>query len=179
MTTAMTAFIYPENDWTAAEAVMKIQALAASLDYPVYSIPKDFSIPKEVNEMDTNDILPMILAIHNTVYAIFIAVDASEIDEYTQVELQMLSLSKASKRIYCLVPYGFKLKLENIKNAKVYRFNREDLNSIIKVLRQMINDIEQEKPAKLILSELLSPLLLLFLLMHFWAQNQAKILANE
>jgi len=107
----MITFLYPKDDWTAAEIVMKIQALAASQGYNVYSTPKNTK--RNIDEIN--------MKLSKTEYAIFMAVDVNKIDEDTQTELEILS--KTAKRICYLVPYGFKLK--NIKRNNIYRFKHD------------------------------------------------------
>ncbi|NAY82369.1 MAG: hypothetical protein GU362_05770 [Thaumarchaeota archaeon] len=131
----MITFLYPKDDWTAAEAVMKIQALAASQGYNVYSTLKNTR--RNINEIN--------MKLAKTKYAIFIAIDAKKIDADTQQELK--TLSESSAEIYYVIPEKFEEKLSIKENAHVYKYIRSDPNSLFNSVNQVLGDIEKKQKA--------------------------------
>jgi len=128
----MITFIYPKDDWTAAETVMKMQALAASQGSDVYSTPKNTR--RNINDIN--------MKLAKTKYAIFIAIDAENIDADTQQELKTLSESRAE--IYYVIPEEFEQKLHT--KGQVYRYRRSDYPlSLINSVQQVLSDIERKQ----------------------------------
>jgi hypothetical protein len=128
----MITFIYPKDDWTAAETVMKMQALAASQGSDVYSTPKNTR--RNINDIN--------MKLAKTRYAIFIAIDAENIDADTQQELKTLSESRAE--IYYVIPEEFEQKLHT--KGQVYRYRRSDYPlSLINSVKQVLSDIERKQ----------------------------------
>jgi hypothetical protein len=129
----MITFIYPKDDWTAAETVLKMQALAASQGYNVYTTPKNTK--RNINDIN--------MKLAKTKYAIFIAIDAQEIDMDTQQELKTLSESRAE--IYYVVPEKFKPVIPIKVNVHIYRYVRSNPSSLFNSVRKVLNDIREKQ----------------------------------
>jgi len=129
----MITFIYPKDDWTAAETVMKMQALAASQGYDVYSTPKNTK--RNINDIN--------MKLAKTKYAIFIAIDAENIDADTEQELK--TLSESSAEIYYVIPEEFEQKLHLKETEHVYRYERSDPRSLLNSVQQVLSDIKKKQ----------------------------------
>jgi len=128
----MITLIYPEGDWTAAEVVIKMQALAASQGYKVYVTPKNTRRDEEHIK----------LQLRKTVYAIFTAIDKRDVDENSLWELKFLH--KNDVVIYYAVPGGFHLPEGLYKRKNVFYFSRDDPEEIIKSLDDILAKIKKE-----------------------------------
>jgi len=132
----MITFIYPRDDWTAAETIMKMQALAASQGYSVYATPKN-----TIRDMDYIKI-----ELSKTRYAIFIAIDADSIDDDTNYELSFLK--DKNIETYYVVTEG--LEIEESDNVFRCGSTPEDtLESIQKIQSMRKEGDDGEKSAAL------------------------------
>lgn len=123
-------FVYPKEDWTAAEMAMKMQAFAASQDIDVYFPPKAGRRNEEL----------IARKLSKGKYAIFLAHDKTELDDDTKWEINYLK--KRGTPLYSIVPDNM---VNNIKNFgiinNIYEYdanNPEELkNALEKLLRKI------------------------------------------
>lgn len=148
----MITFIYPKDDWTAAEIVVKMQALAASQNIKVYSPPKN-------TRRDEQEIA---MKLAKTKYSIFLAYDVHAIDEYTTWELKFLSERKTE--IYSVVPDDLVDELIKLGiGANIYPYKYGERTELITSVKKIIDEIKtkEDKKGDSDLGELLTFLLLL------------------
>ena len=129
-TFVMLTFIYPRNDWTAVEVVLKIQALASSQNYKVYATPKN---TRRDEEMIKRKLL-------KTRYAIFVAIDSTEPDEDTIRELRFLK--ERNVRIYGIVQSSFRRDLVADFLDKKYVVNKRDPKGFIEAFSNILTEIK-------------------------------------
>jgi len=128
----MITFIYPRDDWTAAETIMKMQALAASQGYSVYATPKN-----TIRDMDYIKI-----ELSKTRYAIFIAIDADSIDDDTNYELSFLK--DKNIETYYVVTEEFRKQLPEIDDNRVYVYEKKDPQALIESVNKTLRDIKNK-----------------------------------
>jgi len=129
----MITFIYPKDDWTAAETIMKMQALAASQGYSVYATPKN-------TRRNMNDIE---IKLSKTRYAIFIAIDAESIDDDTRDELSFLKDNNIET--YYVITEDFKKQLSEIDDNRLYIYERKDPQALIEAVNKILRDIKNKE----------------------------------
>ena len=153
----MITFIYPKEDWTAAEMAMKVRGLAGSRNLRVYTTPKH---GKRDNEQVYNKL-------KDTKYAIFLAYDQTEIDLETREELNFLK--KHGIPVYFVIPDTME---ENVtvlgfeKDVYTYKLgNRENLTQILKTILMELTSRDDKKEDFWVLIVLVG--LILFVLFLF------------
>lgn len=154
----MITFIYPKDDWTAAEIVVKMQALAASQNIRVYSPPKN-------TRRDEREIA---MKLAKTKYSIFLAYDAHTIDEDTAWELKFLSERKT--KIYSVVPDVQVDELMKIGiDENIYPYKYGERTELITSVKKIIDEIKTKdgKKGDSDLGETLTFLLLLGMILFF------------
>ena len=155
----MITFLYPRDDWKAAEIAVKIQALAASQNVKVYSTPKNV----RRNEQEIAKKLA------KTKYAFFVSYDADFIDSDTSWELRYLG--DLGIEIYYVVPHVFVSKLQGLGiSQNIYTYSYGDSTELIDSVKQLIRHLEAKSKSPEGTAgqeEALSFLLLLGMLLFF------------
>ena len=129
----MIAFLYPKEDWTAAEIALKIQAVAASQDIEVYSVPKFQKNRKEL----------IFQRLSKTSQAIFLAYDVKSLDEDTQDHL--IFLKEKKKPVYFIIPKDMENTVKALgfaENIRVY--NPADRMAIIPITESLLEDLKND-----------------------------------
>ena len=155
----MIAIIYPKDDWDAIELAFKVQAIASSKGYKVYSPPKN----------SRRDNVEVFLQLNKVQYGIFLAYSSKKIDKDTLEELKHLMKNK--KPVYSIIPEKLTSKIKDVGfKENVYSFKTDDYKAAIESINKAIDDIQiQTKKATapligaLILFGIILLLLLLFL----------------
>lgn len=138
----MLTFIYPKGDWAAVELVIKIQALAASQDYKVYVTPKN----------TRRDEINIKRRLKNTKYAVFVAIEANTIDEYTKEELKFLKTLGIP--IYTMISKEFsrckdaREIINLLEKDKIFIVDKNNPKSIINTLSKILRDIKEGEQQK-------------------------------
>jgi hypothetical protein len=131
--TDMIAFLYPKEDWTAAEIALKIQAVAASQDIEVYSVPKFQKNRKEL----------IFQRLSKTSQAIFLAYDVKSIDEDTQDHLMFLKEKK--KPVYFIIPKDMENTVGALGFAQNIRlYDPADKMAIIPITESLLEDLKND-----------------------------------
>ena len=129
----MITFVYPRDDWKAAEIAVKLQALAASQNIKVYSTPKNV-------RRDDEEIAKKLA---KTKYAIFIAYDADAIDTNTIWELE--SLLGLGIEIYSVVPHVFVSELQRLGiSQNIYPYSYGGSTELINSVKQLVTHLEEK-----------------------------------
>ena len=129
----MIAFLYPKEDWTAAEIALKIQAVAASQDIEVYSVPKFQKNRKE----------QIIQRLSKVSQAIFLARDVKEIDDDTRE--QLIFLKEKSKPVYFIIPKGMENQATALGFSENIRaYDPDDKMAIIQITESLLEDLKND-----------------------------------
>ena len=130
----MIGFIYPKDDWTAAEIAIKMQALAASQGKKVYSPPKNTRRNKKEIEIMLSRIK----------HAIFLAYDNKNIDDDTKWELEVLKNHGAD--IYFVVPKDMIPALKSLGiQDNIYSYEAGDHKALIQTLERITDDLKKRE----------------------------------
>ena len=129
----MITFIYPKEDWTAAELAMKVRGLAGSRNLRVYSTPKH---GRRDDEM-------VYRKLRKTTYAVFLAYDQIYIDNDTEKELRFIKKHKIP--IYFIVPENMNGKIRELGfGDNIYPYQLGNIDQ----LRETLNEILMKQVAK-------------------------------
>ena len=129
----MITFVYPKDDWKAAEIAVKIQALAASQNIKVYSTPKN--VRRDDQEIAKN--------LAKTKYAIFLAYDAEVVDVDTGWELKYLI--DRNIEIHSVVPHAFVSELRRLGiYQNIYPYSYGESSEFIDSVKKLITHLEEE-----------------------------------
>jgi hypothetical protein len=133
----MIAFLYPKEDWTAADIALKVQAVAASQDIEVYSVPKYQQNRRE----------QIYQKLSKVSHAIFIARDIKTIDPDTREHLNYLK--DKGKDVYFLVPAGMESEAEALgfqRNIRTY--DPANPMAILQIAESLLTDLRQQADAE-------------------------------
>lgn len=133
----MIAFLYPKEDWTAADIALKVQAVAASQDIEVYSVPKF-----QQNRKDQ-----IFMKLSKISQAMFLARDVKVIDTDTQEHLKFLQQKR--KPVYFILPKGMENEAKALgfsENIKTY--DPEDKMAIIRITEGILADLKNNADAE-------------------------------
>jgi hypothetical protein len=159
--TDMIAFLYPKEDWTAAEIALKIQAVAASQDIEVYSVPKFQKNRKEL----------IFQRLSKTSQAIFLACDVKTIDEDTQDQLMFLKEKK--KPVYFIVPKDMENTVTALGFTETIRlYDPADKMAIIQITEKLLQDLKKDANEGLAVFIVLVGMLLLILFLVLSASKE-------
>ena len=133
----MIAFLYPKEDWTAAEIALKVQAVAASQEVEVYSVPK---FQKNRREQ-------IFQRLSKASRAIFLAYDVKTIDEDTREQLEFLK--EKQKAVYFIIPKGME---NNVRGLGFYENIRQydpgERMAIIPITEKLLVDLKKNANAE-------------------------------
>jgi hypothetical protein len=133
----MIAFLYPKEDWTAAEIALKVQAVAASQDIDVYSVPKFQKNRKE----------QIFQKLSKVSQAIFLARDVKLIDEDTQEQLKFLK--EKNTPVYFILPKEMENEAGALGFSKNIRtYDPSDKMAIIPITEHLLEDLKKETNAE-------------------------------
>ncbi len=143
----MYSFIYPKEDWTAAEIAANLQAFARSRGVALQVIPKHYGRTKKI----VSNILS------NTKFAVVIAYERKKLDRMTIYEINALKKKKVP--IIMILPDDFDFSQVNRilsdyrSNSAVYQFNREtatpeSIQNFIKRNMQNLTKLLKKVPKK-------------------------------
>jgi hypothetical protein len=133
----MIAFLYPKEDWTAAEIALKVQAVAASQNLEVYSVPK---FQKNRNDQ-------IFQKLSKATQAIFLARDVKLVDADTQEHLKFLK--EKGKPVYFILPTGMEAEARGLGFVKDIRtYNPEDKMAIIPIVEQLLGELKNDTNAE-------------------------------
>jgi hypothetical protein len=128
----MIAFLYPKEDWTAADVALKVQAVAASQDIEVYSVPKF-----QKNRKDQ-----IFQRLFKVSQAIFLARDVKVIDADTQEQLQILR--GRSIPVYFILPIGMEKEVSALGFLNTIKtYDPEDKMAIIHITEHLLEDLKK------------------------------------
>jgi hypothetical protein len=157
----MIAFLYPKEDWTAAEIALKVQAVAASQNIEVYSVPKF-----QKNRKDQ-----IYERLSKSTQAIFLAYDVMVIDEDTREELKFLNEKRIP--VYFILPKGMNGEINKSGSPNTIRtYDPANKMAIIQITERLLEDLKKDANAEgLAVFTVLVGLLLLILFLVLSASN--------
>jgi len=133
----MIAFLYPKEDWTAAEIALKVQAVAASQEIEVYSVPKFQKNRKE----------QIFEKLSKSTQAMFLAYDVKVIDEDTREELKFLK--DKGKPVYFILPKGMNGEAKALGFSEHIRtYDPENKMAIIQITERLLEDLKKDVNAE-------------------------------
>ncbi len=159
------AIIYPMGDYTAANLVYKLKALAEGKNIKIYTSSK--------NKKSEGKVISPEIKFKDVTHGILIAYDANEIDDFTRRELDFLC--KKDIPVYIVVPHTVSISpCDNLFTIKKY--TKGDINSFMKEIEDIKRSFEKKisKPtnrANINVFWVLIGLLLLLLLLDYLSKK--------
>lgn len=127
----MIAFLYPHNDYAAAELMTKVQALAASRGLQVYSPPRNFNM----NAWHPDKVRTRLAQCS---YGLFVARDVVVIDEHARQELQWLL--EQHKEVFLIVPEQVRPALAalSVSPQNIFAYDPANPTDLTQVVSQLM-----------------------------------------
>ena len=133
----MIAFLYPKEDWTAADISLKVQAIAASQNVEVYSVPKFQKNRKE----------QIFQRLSKASQVIFLAHDIEHIDEDTREQLCYIKEKKI--RTFFIVPPVMEPEIRKLGfHRDIKTYDPKEKVALLNITNALIDELKKNSNAE-------------------------------